>query len=390
MEDLCICQFADSLIRDVLNQVQYELAHNSWHAAYLDMQSGLWYGMPVPEGGLDILAACVWQGKVYVLDSGANLHVMVDSDSKISWKSVELRHVGSAILCLDSMKLSGLVGSVWLLVSSATPGPINALQLNLADCTLQRANIDPLGNRRDLTVEFLSHTVVGCSMVVTGLLGSPLSHGQSQSATFLLETVPGQVQEPVSGSVTLLESFSKLRDVPTDSADIVTLSVQGKQYKAHKLILAARSPYFAKMFESGMLESVSNSVTITDIPPEVMDVILDFIYGKTVKIPNKLAVSLFKASDRLEIPDLTEVVVGELKSEINAESVAAILQIAGRYDNSELWNSCIYFASSSHKNLVSVVQSPDYLHLMEATPDLAQKFQLDVLIQGRIEGKHVL
>lgn len=323
---------------------------------------------------------------MHVLDSGANLFILMGSDSQPIWERVELRHVGPTIASLDTMKLSGLVGSVWLLVSSASPGPMHAMQLNLADKTLQRANIDPLGNRREVSVEFLSHTVVNSSMVVTGLLGSPLSHGQSQSATFILETVPGQVQEPLSGSVKLLESFSQMRDTPVDSSDSVVLSVQGKQFTANKVILASRSPYFAKMFQSGMMESVSNMVTLADILPEVMEVILDYLYGRTVTIPNNLAVSLFKASDRLEIPDLTHVVVGELKSEINAESVAAILQIAGRYDNPDLWMACTSFAKSSRNNLASVIRSPDYLHLMEATPDLAQRFQLDVLMDGRKDG----
>ncbi|GMH44894.1 hypothetical protein BSKO_12851 [Bryopsis sp. KO-2023] len=361
------------------HQVMYELGNNGWKAAYLDVTQGLWYGLPLPEGGLDIQAACVWHGRVHVLDSGANLFVMTDH---LGWERVELRQVDPTVSGLDDypIKLSGLVGSVWLLVSDGTPGPVNALQLNLADQTLQRANVDPLGTRREVTVEFLSHTVVNSSMVVTGLLGSHLAPCQSQSATFILETVPGQVPEPLSGSVKLLEACSDLRNGSMDGTDRLALIVQGKQFLAHKTILASRSRYFATMFTSGMVESATDTVTLDDINPDVMDIILDFVYGRTMSIPSNLAVALFTASDRLEIPDLTKVVVCELKSEINVENIAAILQIAGRYDNSELWDACISFARGSRGILASILRGSDYLHLMEVSADLAQKFQLDVLI----------
>lgn len=50
----------------------------------------------------------------------------------------------------------------------------------------------------------------------------------------------------------------------------VTIKCEGKEFKAHKAILASQSPVFKKMFELDMKESRSNVVDVVDVEPEVM------------------------------------------------------------------------------------------------------------------------
>ena len=49
--------------------------------------------------------------------------------------------------------------------------------------------------------------------------------------------------------------------------------------KANKFMLVARSPVFARMFQSDMIEASTNSVEITDINPNVFKKVLSFIYS---------------------------------------------------------------------------------------------------------------
>ena len=58
----------------------------------------------------------------------------------------------------------------------------------------------------------------------------------------------------------------------------VEIVVSGHQFKAHKAILAARSPVFAAMFDNQMKESQQNRVEINDIDEEVFEKVLRFIY----------------------------------------------------------------------------------------------------------------
>lgn len=79
----------------------------------------------------------------------------------------------------------------------------------------------------------------------------------------------------------------------------VSLAVNGREFQAHKAILAARSPVFAAMFEHEMEERKQNRVAITDVDDEVLKEMLRFIY--TGKAPNleKMADDLLAAADKV-------------------------------------------------------------------------------------------
>jgi len=79
----------------------------------------------------------------------------------------------------------------------------------------------------------------------------------------------------------------------------VILSVNGREFYAHKAILAARSPVFAAMFEHEMEEKKQNRVEITDMDHEVLGEMLKFIYtGKAINL-DKMADDLLAAADKV-------------------------------------------------------------------------------------------
>ncbi len=66
--------------------------------------------------------------------------------------------------------------------------------------------------------------------------------------------------------------------------DVTLLLRGGRQFQVHKSILATRSPVFAAMLEHPTKEKLSDVVEITDIEPEVFQV-LRYIY--TAQLPRK-------------------------------------------------------------------------------------------------------
>ena len=58
----------------------------------------------------------------------------------------------------------------------------------------------------------------------------------------------------------------------------VTLVAGEKELRAHKVVLSARSPIFAKMFEVDMKEKSTNKVKIDDIEPEILEKMLVNVY----------------------------------------------------------------------------------------------------------------
>lgn len=97
---------------------------------------------------------------------------------------------------------------------------------------------------------------------------------------------------------TLTENYSSLAQ--SGLYYDVTLTVGGKEYKAHKAILATRCEYFSALFSSSFKEAVESKVTIIDIEPDDFDYILQFIYsGQHSKDPKSKTTGLLMAADRL-------------------------------------------------------------------------------------------
>lgn len=84
----------------------------------------------------------------------------------------------------------------------------------------------------------------------------------------------------------------------------VSLLADGQEYKAHKAILAARSPVFGAMFEHEMEERKNGRVEIPDVDSDVFREMLQFIYtGKTNKL-DQMAAELLAAADKVSCKNI--------------------------------------------------------------------------------------
>ncbi|KAG2484970.1 hypothetical protein HYH03_016267 [Edaphochlamys debaryana] len=63
----------------------------------------------------------------------------------------------------------------------------------------------------------------------------------------------------------------------------VTLVAGGRSFPAHRAILAARSDFFARLFDSGMSDSSSREVALPDVDPDALVLLLRYMYGVVVE-----------------------------------------------------------------------------------------------------------
>nr|CDS24579.1 protein roadkill [Echinococcus granulosus] len=111
-----------------------------------------------------------------------------------------------------------------------------------------------------------------------------------------------------------------------------------RQFKAHKAILAARSPVFAAMFEHGMAESRANRVHITDVEPDILGEVLRFIYtGRVVGLDNPvIAQELLAAADKYQLERLKAMCEEELVEHLTVEAACDILSLADIHSAEQL------------------------------------------------------
>lgn len=79
----------------------------------------------------------------------------------------------------------------------------------------------------------------------------------------------------------------------------VTIKVKGKQFQAHKAILASRSKVFEAMFKVDCIEKKENMTKIDDVEPEVFQEVLNYIYFGQVNVSPLTAADIFEISDKV-------------------------------------------------------------------------------------------
>jgi len=111
-----------------------------------------------------------------------------------------------------------------------------------------------------------------------------------------------------SNLITQLSSFRSLETL----AD-VTLSCEGHNFKAHRVVLSACSPYFETLFSENPCQHpivIINGMKHTEIKA-----ILDFMYKGEVNVSHEGLSAFLKAAENLQVKGLAEV-CGEKTNEI--------------------------------------------------------------------------
>ncbi|PKI73310.1 hypothetical protein CRG98_006248 [Punica granatum] len=142
----------------------------------------------------------------------------------------------------------------------------------------------------------------------------------------------------------------------------VTFDVAGEKFRAHKLVLAARSNVFRAKFIDNIGEEKEEMV-ITDLEPKVFKALLHFIYRDdlsgdvvsigsssstcTSSIADTLTAKLLAAADKYGLERMRLMCESRLCKEISINSVARILALADCCHAKELKAVCLKFAAEN-------------------------------------------
>ncbi|XP_053373262.1 BTB/POZ domain-containing protein 6-like [Mercenaria mercenaria] len=115
-----------------------------------------------------------------------------------------------------------------------------------------------------------------------------------------------------------------------------------EEVKAHKFILASRSPVFYAMFCGSLAES-SKILQVPDIEHEIFRVLLQFIYTEDCTVNEDNVMPILYSAKKYETSRLTEKCKDYLNTQLSTDNVCVILQHAHKFDEAELEQKCLQF-----------------------------------------------
>ncbi|KAJ4793589.1 BTB-POZ and MATH domain 2 [Rhynchospora pubera] len=167
----------------------------------------------------------------------------------------------------------------------------------------------------------------------------------------------------------------------------IFIDIEGVIWPAHRLILAARSPYFKELFTT--LPPGVSTLKINYMSPAVFNVVLHFMYTDTL-LPVQLLfdvnssakdVDLYKLIERVlmvasgfKLDHLKLICEEKLAKHISMETVVSSLELAHSLDCRHLKEVCFQFGSKP-ENINEFMQSDVYAQLMQRYPELLAEYQ---------------
>ncbi|GBF88805.1 hypothetical protein Rsub_01706 [Raphidocelis subcapitata] len=149
---------------------------------------------------------------------------------------------------------------------------------------------------------------------------------------------------------------------------------------AHMLVLAI-SPRFRELMEQAAASGKGFDTKegrwklhVADVYPEILKLLLAYLYARLDAVPPRDAPTLFGAAARYGLPGLKAECLGVLCATTTLENVSTHVLLAHEERSPELMAACVSYAAASQERFAQLVATPGYLHLTEASPRVAQAF----------------
>ena len=142
----------------------------------------------------------------------------------------------------------------------------------------------------------------------------------------------------------------------------VTVAVNGKEFKTHKVVLAAASPFFLALLESDMKESNEQliSIELEEATSSVMDEVLKYIYTGNVSVTKEICHNLIVTADYLLLPGLKTFAGNFMKDNLSTDNCVFNYYFADKYQ-------CFELREGAHEEIITnfsaVMETGDFLNL---------------------------
>ena len=170
----------------------------------------------------------------------------------------------------------------------------------------------------------------------------------------------------------LVEGLNRLR-LGSQLCDVV-IFVDGEQFPAHRVVLAANTPYFEAMFSGGLEESNQKTVTLREVKSTAVKEIIDYCYTSTVHIDNSNVESLLSASCLLQVSGVMGACCEFMKNQLDSDNCLSVRSFAEAHSCQELVQVADAFVQEHY---TEVLEGEEFLRL--SSRELASLLESDQL-----------
>ncbi|KAL9878922.1 kelch-like protein 26 isoform 1-T5 [Glossina fuscipes fuscipes] len=132
-----------------------------------------------------------------------------------------------------------------------------------------------------------------------------------------------------SHSEALLHGLNALRCA--DKLFDVTLIVEGKTFKAHRVVLAACSDYFCAMFTDAMREARQSEIKLNGVNARGIELLIEYAYTSKLELDRNNVQDVLSVSTHVQMKAVIEACSNYLESQIDLENCVAIAVLADLY-----------------------------------------------------------
>ncbi|NXX78619.1 KLH10 protein, partial [Urocolius indicus] len=138
----------------------------------------------------------------------------------------------------------------------------------------------------------------------------------------------------------------------------VIITVDGVEFSAHKNILCTCSTYFRSLFTSSWDNSEKQVYNIPGVSPEMMQLIIEYAYTRSVEVTDNNVQSLLAAADQFNVTGLIRLCCTFLKSQLCLQNCIGIFRLTGYYYLPELREEAFMFILHHFEDVAK--ESPEF------------------------------
>ena len=187
---------------------------------------------------------------------------------------------------------------------------------------------------------------------------------------------------PLESSNSPLGQMNLMRQ-QNELVDVQLMASSGPAIPAHRIVLAATSPYFRSMFTLNLIEAKCKQVCLRDTSYSVLDVVVRFCYQESIRLANYEiddVLNLLVAADKFQISEICSLCTQYLTTQITADNVLGLRAFSNHYNNSDLFEASWEYIQNS---FTKVVKSSEFTTL--SCKDLVDLISLDTIRVPREE-----